>query len=134
MLEKFLHFKTLASSQNQRDERRMVEERGELSQIVNGECFRHLVFIDIKKGFFRGKHYHINHEETFYVISGTVKAVFEHTGTKERLIRIMKAGDKVTVLPECAHVILALEYSQLVHFSRDEYDPADTYPYDFEGL
>lgn len=137
MLENLLFFKTLTSSKDHHEEKRIIEERGELAQIINGECFRHLVYIEIKKNkkdHYRGKHYHLKREETFYVISGTVKGVFECIETKERLYKILRAGDKVSILPKCAHLILPIEHSQLVHFSKDIYDPADTYPYDFEGL
>lgn len=133
-LKKLLYFKTLTSSPDYQDERRIIEERGELAQIENGEWFRHLVFIDIKKGFFRGKHYHLKRKESFYVISGAVKLVFEHIETKERLIKVLNPGDKVTISPKCAHLITPIEYSQLLHYSEDKYDPADTYPYEFEGF
>lgn len=134
MLEGLLRFKTLASSQNHLEEHRITEERGELAQIVNDECFRHIVYLELKPGFFRGKHYHLRREEVFYVVSGKVKAVFEDIETTERLEKILSAGDKVMILPKCAHVFFSVEYSQLLHYSKDKYDPADTYPYDFEGL
>ncbi len=132
MLEKLLCFKTLASSENHQEEHRIMEERGELVQIVNSECFRHLVYLELKKGnFFRGKHYHLNRKEVFYVISGKVKALFEDIETKERMEKILKTGDKVTILPKCAHAFFPLEYSQILHFSNEKYEPSDTYPYDF---
>ncbi len=134
MLEELLRFKTLASFQTPHGEHRIMEERGELAQIVNDECFRHLVYLELKPGFFRGKHYHLKREEVFYVISGKVKAVFEDIETKERLEKILGTGDKVMILPKCAHVFFPVEYSQLLHYSKDKYDPEDRYPYDFEGL
>ena len=135
MLEELLSFDTLAQSQNHTGEHRLMEERGELVQIANSGCFRHLVYLELKAGnFFRGKHYHQRREEVFYVISGRVKAVFEDIETRERLEKVMNAGDKVLILPKCAHVFFPIEYSQLLHFSKEKYDSSDVYPYDFEGL
>lgn len=132
MLEKLLLFKTLGLFQNHQEEQRIIEERGELAQIINNECFRHLVYLELKKGnFFRGRHFHLKREETFYVVSGKVRALFEDIETKERLEKVLIAGNKVTIFPKCAHIFFPLEYSQMIHFSKEKYDPADMYPYEF---
>lgn len=54
--------------------KRLIEKRGELALIADGEEIRHITYFSLNPGsnFFRGGHYHKNKVETFYIISGEI--------------------------------------------------------------
>jgi dTDP-4-dehydrorhamnose 3,5-epimerase-like enzyme len=115
---------------------RIQSAAGELAQIVNGESFRFLAYIEFKHGApsFRGNHYHECKTETLYIISGRIQARYFDLDTGESMDSILKGGDLVTIQPRCAHVYYPLEYSQAVEISANIYDPTDTVPYQFDTI
>ena len=56
--------------------KRWVDEKGEFVQISYREDIGHLAFFELRKGQMRGNHYHRKKDEVFYIISGTIEAVF----------------------------------------------------------
>jgi len=115
-------------------ERRIFSDKGEMAQIVNRreEAFRQIVYWDIdsaRTGVDRGHHYHRKKTDRMYVISGEVELLLEdpQTGAQERVI--LRAGDRVQILPGVAHAIRSRIRSQVLEYSPDPYDPADTYPH-----
>jgi hypothetical protein len=81
--------------------KRWEEEKGEFAQICYGEEARHIALFTIRKGFWRGMHYHEKKEEIFYVAHGTVRAVVIDMGTDERVERLLTKGARLRVLPRC---------------------------------
>ena len=55
-----------------RREKRLIEERGELVLLSDGEEIRHITYFSLNpgNGFYRGGHYHKRKTEKFYVASG----------------------------------------------------------------
>jgi len=113
---------------------RIVTPAGELAQVLNGETFRFLAYLEFKTDSKRprGNHYHAEKTESLYVISGRLRAVYRDISTGEQTERVLQAGDLVTISPGCAHVYFPEEYSQAIEVSDAEYDPADTIPFMIE--
>jgi dTDP-4-dehydrorhamnose 3,5-epimerase-like enzyme len=107
--------------------KRWTEEKGEFVQISHLEEIRHLALFEIKKGFFRGSHYHRDKEEVFYVVRGRIRARFVDTETKEREESILEEGDKIRIKPLCGHILHGLEDSMVVEYSPQFYDIDDNY-------
>ena len=94
--------------------KRWTEEKGEFVQISHWEEIRHLALFEIKKGFFRGSHYHRHKEEVFYVVRGRIRARFVDTETDERGEFVLEEGDKIRIEPLCGHILHGLEDSMVV--------------------
>jgi dTDP-4-dehydrorhamnose 3,5-epimerase-like enzyme len=107
--------------------KRWTEEKGEFVQISHLEEIRHLALFEIKKGFFRGSHYHQKKEEIFYVVRGRISARFVDTETNERGESILEEGDKIRIKPLCGHILHGLEDSMVVEYSPQFYDIRDNY-------
>jgi dTDP-4-dehydrorhamnose 3,5-epimerase-like enzyme len=110
--------------------KRWTEEKGEFVQISHLEEIRHLALFEIKKGFFRGSHYHRQKEEIFYIVSGRIRARFVDTETNERGESILEEGDKIRIKPLCGHILHGLEDSIVVEYSPQFYDIEDNYKID----
>jgi len=115
-------------------ERRIFSDKGEMAQIVNRreESFRQIVYWDIdsaRTGVDRGHHYHLRKTDRLYVISGEVELLLEDPQTGEREAAVLKAGDRVQILPGVAHAVRSRMRSQVLEYGPDPYDPADTYPH-----
>jgi hypothetical protein len=48
--------KRLPVSEKYLNERRIADSRGEVVQVINGETFRHLMFLETREGAVRGNH------------------------------------------------------------------------------
>jgi dTDP-4-dehydrorhamnose 3,5-epimerase-like enzyme len=110
---------------------RIMTDSGELTQIVNGEVFRFLAYLEFKPDAVtpRGNHYHANKVEHLYVIRGRLRGVYRDLDTGETAELEFTEGDLVSVNTRCAHVYFALEHSQAVELSAETYDPTDVIPY-----
>ncbi|MCX8022424.1 MAG: cupin domain-containing protein [Syntrophorhabdaceae bacterium] len=108
-----------------------IEERGMFAQIAYREEIRHLAFFEIKKGYFRGSHYHKKKEETFFVISGKIRALFRDIEGDLREEHILSRGDRVRVKTGCGHIFYALEDVLVVEYSPQIYEKEDTYYLEF---
>ena len=81
----------------------------------------------------RGKHYHVKKEEIMYVVSGKMKMYFwlpDHPENLEEVI--VKKGDLITIQPNLAHGVEAIEDTLVVELSPNEFDISDVfYPKSF---
>ena len=131
MLEERLKIYSLPITGEYREERRIVEPRGELAQIGGGQAFQYLVYWNIQPvaGAFRGQHYHLKKEESMYILRGSVQALFEDIDTQERKEHTLAEGTRVIILPRLAHKFVPLEFVQVIEFSPQPFDRTDAYPY-----
>ncbi|MGW1062182.1 hypothetical protein [Micromonospora rubida] len=111
---------------------RIQSPAGELAQVVNGDIYRFLAYLEFRPDATkpRGNHFHNHKSETLYLISGRLRALYHDLDSGERAEMTLEPGDLVTVHPRCAHVYYALEHSQAVELADQPYDPTDTHPYE----
>jgi dTDP-4-dehydrorhamnose 3,5-epimerase-like enzyme len=107
--------------------KRWTEAKGEFVQISHQEEIRHLALFEIRKGFFRGSHYHRKKEEVFYIVRGRIRARFVDTETDEREESILEEGAKIRIEPLCGHLLEGVEDSIVVEYSPQFYDIEDNY-------
>jgi dTDP-4-dehydrorhamnose 3,5-epimerase-like enzyme len=105
--------------------KRWEEEKGEFVQIAYSEEIRHLAWFTIRKGFWRGMHYHEKKQEFFYVISGKIRALFIDLDTKEQEEHVLERGDKITLQPRLWHLFYALDDASVVEYSPQVYEKSD---------
>ncbi len=107
---------------------RIITGAGELAQIVNGDLYRYLAFLEFQPDpqAPRGNHFHAVKTEHLYIVDGLVRATYLDLDTGETAEVELRRGDLVAVSPRCAHSYTALAYSHAVEFSALTYDPADT--------
>jgi hypothetical protein len=131
MLGERLKIYSLPITGEYREERRIVEARGELAQIGGGRASQYLVYWDIQPlaGAFRGQHYHLKKEESMYILRGSMQALFEDIDTQERQKHILGEGTRLIILPRLAHKFIPLEFVQVIEFSPQPFDKTDAYPY-----
>jgi len=110
---------------------RIVTAAGELAQIVNGDAFRYLAFLEFQPDANapRGNHFHAEKTEHLYIVDGLVRASYLDLDTGETADVELTGGDLVAVQPRCAHAYIAMQHSHAVEFSPLGYDPADTIAY-----
>ncbi len=105
--------------------KRWQEEKGEFAQISYMEDIKHLAYFELKKGHFRGNHYHEKKEEVFYVISGAIRAIFMDMDTLDREEYILTGGDKVSIKTRLGHIFHGVEDAVVVEYSYQYYDKED---------
>jgi len=115
-------------------ERRIFSDKGEMAQIINrpDAAIRQIVYWDIdsaRTGVDRGHHYHLRKTDRMYVIAGEVELLLEDPRTGARDTVVLRAGERVRILPGVAHAVRSRIRSQVLEYSPDPYDPADTYPH-----
>ena len=110
--------------------KRWEEEKGEFAQVCFGEEARHIALFTIRKGFWRGMHYHEKKEETFYVAAGSLRAVFIDMDTDERVERLLSKGTKLRVKPRCWHIFYGIDEATVVEYSPQAYESRDAYRID----
>lgn len=107
--------------------KRWEEERGEFVQIAYREEVRHLAIFEIKKGFFRGNHFHEEKEEVFYVFEGKITATFLDMDTLQREEKILEKGDRIRLKPRCGHIFRAQDDTLIIEYSPQFFDPEDNF-------
>jgi hypothetical protein len=114
---------------------RVFSASGELAQIVNGEPFCFLAYIEFAggPGVSRGNHFHERRTEYLYIVRGTLVAKYFDLDTREEMELLLATGNMVEVLPRCAHSYAAREYSQALELSTGLYDPADSQRFAFSS-
>ena len=112
--------------------KRWQEERGEFVQVAYREEMRHLAVFEIRKGFFRGNHYHEKKEEIFYIFDGKIRAIFMDMDTLQKEETILEKGDRLRIKPRCGHIFLATEDTLVVEYSPQVFDPEDNYKINLE--
>jgi mannose-6-phosphate isomerase-like protein (cupin superfamily) len=134
VLEEKVVVEELPAEGNDSNERRIFSEKGELTQILNrtDEVFKNLVYWELdstRTNQERGHHYHKKKTERFYVLTGELElSVKDLEGSSSKKL-IVRAGNRLSIGPRVAHVFRSLNYSQVLEYSPDPYDPTDTYPY-----
>ena len=113
--------------------KRWEDGKGEFVQISYREDIGHVAFFELKKGEFRGNHYHEKKEEVFYVISGKIRAVFADIDTSERQEQILTKGNKLQLPIRIGHIFHGLENATVVEYSPQYYDKEDALKIDIEG-
>jgi dTDP-4-dehydrorhamnose 3,5-epimerase-like enzyme len=113
--------------------KRWEDSKGEFVQISYREDTGHVAFFELKKGQYRGNHYHEKKEEVFYVINGKIRAIFVDVDTSEREERILTKGDKVQVSTRVGHIFHGLQDTAVVEYSPQYYDKEDALKMDIEG-
>ena len=126
MMDKVI-IEKLPVTKNIAEAKRWTEEKGEFVQISHQEDIRHLALFEIKKGFFRGSHFHRQKEEVFYVVRGRIRARFVDLETNESKESVLEEGDKIRIKPLCGHILHGLEDSMVVEYSPQFYDIEDNY-------
>ena len=117
-------------------EKRLLEERGELALIADGEEIKHITFFSLNPGpnFFRGGHFHKKKIERFYIVSGNLKIFLADVTTREKDVIEVTAGQKVIIYPMCAHKFQAITPSQVIEYYAASYDAKDDIKFeDFDG-
>jgi len=93
------------------------DDRGIISDIIEGEQINAVTLISINKGKIRGNHYHNETIQYNYIISGKVRLVTKFKG-KEKEELILNPGDVAYAEPEEEHALFALEDSKMLVFTR----------------
>ena len=115
-----------------RRQKRLIQPRGELALIEDGESFEHLGYFSLLAGQgYRGGHYHQRKTERFYVISGRLRIELCQVAGGERDTVEVQAGTKVAIPPGIAHRFEALEDAQVIEYYAGTFDPDDDYPFTF---
>jgi uncharacterized protein YndB with AHSA1/START domain len=115
---------------------RMVTGAGEMAQIVNGEAFRYLSFLEFRADptASRGNHYHAVKTEHLYIVDGLILATYVDVDSGEEAQVELRHGDLVAVAPRCAHSYIALEHSHAVEYTAFAFDPEDTVRHTFNAV
>jgi len=111
--------------------KRWSEERGDFAQISYQEDIGHVAVFELKEGHFRGSHFHKEKEEVFYIVGGTIRAVFMDMDTKKREEYVLEKGHRIRVRTGVAHIFYGIDGALVVEYSPQYYDKKDTYPVDF---
>lgn len=131
MIQAKIKIDTLPVTDEFLPQKRLIQERGELALIEDGNLFRHLGYFSLKrgKGYYRGAHYHEKKVEHFYVIRGRLRVQLVDLDSGERSEVELQGGQRVTIYPRCAHRFEALEESHVIEYYDSLYDPDDDLQY-----
>ena len=112
-------------------EKRLLQDRGELALIADGQPFKHLGYFSLKPGnnYFRGGHYHKMKTEHFYVISGELEVSLVDLETHEKTTVRLHSGHRVEMRSMCAHRFRVVEHARVIEYYDTLYDPQDDHPY-----
>jgi dTDP-4-dehydrorhamnose 3,5-epimerase-like enzyme len=132
-MEKVL-LEMLPDSRDLEGVKRWEEEKGEFAQICYREEARHIAVFAIRKGFWRGMHYHQRKDEAFYVVQGRIRAVFIDLDTNEKEEHLLMKGHRLRVRPRCWHVFYGTEDAFVVEYSPQVYDKTDAIRLVFDDL
>ncbi len=91
-----------------------VDERGIICQILSIPSLQ-INYLFTKKGAKRGRHYHKENREIFYVIGGKVKISAWHVNNdQEREERVFETGESFLIEPFAVHDLEFIEDTQMV--------------------
>ncbi len=127
-----VHIEMLPQTKDVDGVKRWEEARGEFAQICYDEEARHIAFFTVKRGFWRGGHYHEKKEETFYVIDGRIWARFVDLDTNEREEHLLLKGTRLRLKPRCWHIFYGIDDASVVEYSPQVYDKSDAYRIDMD--
>jgi dTDP-4-dehydrorhamnose 3,5-epimerase-like enzyme len=114
--------------------KRLIQKRGELALIEDGEPFRHLAYFSLKKGkgYSRGGHYHLKKTECFYVIAGKLHLHLLDVDSGERMEIQLHEGQRVRIQPGIAHLFTAEVDAQVLEYYNGQYNQDDNWA--FQGF
>ena len=130
MIDK-IQITTLPITETFSQQRRLIQDRGELALIEDGMTIRHLGYFTLRpgQGFFRGGHYHLYKTEFFYIAGGTLRIQLVDLDTGERSEVMLQTGQRVMIQPRCAHRFQAERDAQVIEYYDGVYDRDDDHPY-----
>lgn len=137
MLKDKFKIETLSITDEFLREKRLIQDRGELVLLSDGEEIRHITFFTLKPGpnFSRGGHYHKKKTEKFYLVSGRLRITLMDVETEETEVLELEAGQKVAIHPMCAHRFQAIVPSQVIEYYATAFDLEDDIGFDnFDGV
>ena len=117
-------------------EKRLLQERGELVLLSDGEEIRHITFFTLNpgSGFYRGGHYHQKKTEKCYLISGRMRLLLVDVETNENTEIDLVPGHRVEIFPMCAHKFKAITKAQVIEYYSNPFDMSDDIRFEgFEG-
>ena len=98
---------------------------GEEVWIINNDkyCGKLLKF---NKGASFSDHYHINKDEAWYVLEGTLELRYYNLANADRIVKRLGVGSVVHVPPNTPHQLVALEASTVIEVSTP-HEESDSY-------
>lgn len=108
-----------------------VDERGAITNIIDGVPLQHVAIITSKKGSVRGNHYHPV-GQYIYIISGALQSFSRLPDSRYRSIFttfISRTGDLLYCPPNVAHAYLAVEDTVFLNLDEGSRGPG-TYSQD----
>ena len=94
-----------------------VDDRGEITDIVENVPFDSLTLITSARGAVRGNHYHRETTQYTYILSGECRYYSQKPGETAEQVTVVK-GDLVVSPPMESHAFEALEDSVLLAFCQ----------------
>ncbi len=94
-----------------------ADDRGVIRDLVENENINAITTVTMKKGSVRGNHYHKFTTQWNYVMSGKVKLISRFDDVDKEEI-VMEKGDLVVTFPDEHHVIVGIEDSELIVFTK----------------
>jgi len=115
-------------------EQTRCEERGELYQLLSGPFCRHMSALTLRAvdGAWRGRHYHREKREEFFVVTGRAELIWKDIETGESGSVVLGPGTRLTILPGLAHALRAVEDAVMIEFAETPYDESDSIRYEIE--
>ena len=117
-------------------EKRLIQSRGELVLLSDGEEIRHITFFTLNPGhgYFRGGHFHKKKSEKFYIVSGKARLSLADVEDGESSTIELIPGQRVTIYPMCAHKFKAITVTQVIEYYSKPFDLSDDNRFEgFEG-
>lgn len=90
-----------------------IDERGEITDIIDRMDVNSITILSTKKGMVRGNHYHKKTTQYSYIIKGKFELFTQNVG-EEIQSKIIEKGDLVVSLPNERHAFKALEDSLMM--------------------
>lgn len=114
-------------------QKRVLQDRGELVLVSDGEDIRHITFFTLNPGpnFFRGGHYHKNKTEKYYIVSGKARLFLADVESYEAVTLELEVGENATIYPMCAHKFEAITSIQVIEYYSSPFDLQDEYRYKY---
>jgi len=110
-------FRRSASMDKIRPEISFADDRGEITDLIEGGSINAITYISFVEGAIRGNHYHKKTTQWNYVISGKIKLV-SHIHGEPIVETIMGVGDMTITKPNESHALVAMSDSKLMVFTK----------------
>lgn len=107
-------------------EKEIEDVRGKIIFFKYGN--KRVNFVEIKKGYARGGHYH-NFESEHIIIAGKIEYKETDVRTGIETTKIFSHPSVIRVLPHMAHLLIALEDTLFVETFGNQYEAINYTPY-----